>query len=83
MPRPHPDERPFDGGRHRAPYRPHQWSGDGFDRSLGAPRLVERTADPKDRRKVLARVRENKIEPIAARGGDLTLARITELNDGK
>ena len=28
--------------------------------------LVERTADPKDRRKVLVRVRENKIGPIAA-----------------
>jgi DNA-binding MarR family transcriptional regulator len=74
--------------------------------------MVERTADPKDRRKVLVRARENKIGPIVAlyapleksmqallgryskeelkllidfaeRGGDLTLARIAELNDGK
>ena len=74
--------------------------------------LVERTADPADRRKVLVRVREDRIGPIAAlyaplekamqtllagygkeelkvlidfseRAGDLLLARVSELNDGK
>jgi DNA-binding MarR family transcriptional regulator len=72
--------------------------------------LVERTADAQDRRKVLVRVREDKIGPIGAlfspmeksmqallggysreelktlidfaeRGGDLMLARVTELNE--
>ena len=74
--------------------------------------LVERTDDPDDRRKVLVRVREDKIAPIAAlfapmeksmqallagysreelktlldfadRAGELMLARVAELNNGK
>ena len=74
--------------------------------------LVERTDDPDDRRKVLVRVREDKIGPIGAlfspleksigailagysreelatlldffeRSGEVLLARVAELNDGK
>jgi DNA-binding MarR family transcriptional regulator len=74
--------------------------------------LVERTADANDRRKVLVRVREDKIAPIGAlfspleksiaailtgysreelrtlvdffeRSGEVLLARVAELNDGK
>ena len=61
MPRPHPDERTLDRGRDRPPHRPHQRRGDG--ERLG---LVERAADPADRRKVLVRVRGDKIGAIAA-----------------
>jgi DNA-binding MarR family transcriptional regulator len=41
--------------------------------------LVERTAHPADRRKVLVRVREDRIGPIA----QLYTARVGELDSGK